>query len=72
MLNCSSYEALIRSTIYFEDREPMEDILVFVPARHTKHIRTSSLVKDGSPIPVGVPYAIEVQNDIPIIVQYSL
>ncbi|MNZ64233.1 Anabaena sensory rhodopsin transducer [compost metagenome] len=71
VLNCSSEEALIRITIYFEDREPMEDILVVVQGRRTKHIRTSSLMKNGAPIPIGVPYAIEVLSDIPIIVQYS-
>ncbi|MGO4544561.1 sensory rhodopsin transducer [Paenibacillus sp. 2TAB23] len=71
VLNCSSEEALIRFTIYFEDREPLEDILVVVQGRRTKHIRTSSLMKEGTPIPIGVPYAIEVLSDIPIIVQYS-
>ncbi|UJF36004.1 sensory rhodopsin transducer [Paenibacillus hexagrammi] len=71
VLNTSSDEALLRFTIFFEDREPMEDILHVVPARRTRHIRTSSLMKDGAPIPIGVPYAIEVQSDIPIIVQYS-
>ena len=71
VLNCSSEEALIRLTIFFEDREPMEDILVVVQGRRTKHIRTSSLMKEGAPIPIGVPYAIEVKSDIPIIVQYS-
>ncbi|WP_141506205.1 sensory rhodopsin transducer [Paenibacillus luteus] len=71
VLNCSSEDALIRFTIYFEDREPLEDILVVVKGRRTKHIRTSSLMKEGTPIPIGVPYAIEVHSDIPIIVQYS-
>lgn len=71
VLNCSSEEALINITIYFEDREPMEDILVVVQGRRTKHIRTSSLMKEGASIPIGVPYAIEVQSDIRIIVQYS-
>ncbi|WP_027092456.1 sensory rhodopsin transducer [Cohnella thermotolerans] len=71
VLNVSSEEALLNFTIYFEDREPLEDILVVVPARRTKHIRTSSLNKEGTPIPVGVPYAIEVRSDIPVIVQYS-
>ncbi|KRE49630.1 sensory rhodopsin transducer [Paenibacillus sp. Soil522] len=71
VLNCSSEEALIRFTIFFEDREPMEDIMVVVKGRRTKHIRTSSLMKEGAPIPIGVPYAIELLSDIPIIVQYS-
>jgi hypothetical protein len=71
VLNCSSEEALIRFTIFFEDRDPIEDILVVVPGRRTKHIRTSSLAKNDQVIPIGVPYAIEVLSDIPIIVQYS-
>jgi len=71
VLNTASEDALLRITIFFEDREPMEDIMVVVGARRTKHIRTSSLHKEGTPIPVGVPYAIEVVSDIPVIVQYS-
>ncbi len=71
VLNTASEDALLKITIFFEDREPLEDIMVVVGARRTKHIRTSSLNKEGAPIPVGVPYAIEVVSDIPIIVQYS-
>jgi len=71
VLNTSSEEALVKITVFFEDREPMEDMMVVVGARRTKHIRTSSLRKEGTPIPVGVPYAIEVESDIPILVQYS-
>lgn len=71
VLNCSSEEALLRITIFFEDRNPLENILTVIPGRRTKHIRTSSLAVNGASIPVGVPYAIEVLSDIPIIVQYS-
>ncbi|WP_199620750.1 sensory rhodopsin transducer [Paenibacillus alkalitolerans] len=71
VLNCSAEEANLSFTIYFEDRDPLEDIRVSVPGKRTKHVRTGSLKKDGVGIPPGVPYAIEVQSDIPIIVQYS-
>lgn len=71
VLNTSSQDAAVRFTIFFEDREPIEDIPFVVPARRTKHIRTSGLHKDGADIPAGVPYAIEVVCDIPVIVQYS-
>lgn len=71
VLNTSSEEALLRFTIFFEDRDPLEDILYVVPPRRTKHIRTASLQKNGTGIPAGVPYAIEVKSDIPVIVQYS-
>jgi hypothetical protein len=71
VLNVSMEDAKLRLTIYFEDQEPMEDIPVIVPARRTKHIRTNSISKEGALIPVSVPYAIEVQSDVPVIVQYS-
>lgn len=71
VLNTGSEDATVRFTIYFEDRDPIEDIPYIVPARRTKHIRTSGLTKDGEGIPKGVPYAIEVKSDIPVIVQYS-
>ena len=71
VLNCSTETAHIRFTIFFEDREPIEDIAAVVEGRRTKHIRTSSLSREGASIPVGVPYAIEVKSNIPVIVQYS-
>jgi hypothetical protein len=71
VLNCSAEEARLRITIFFEDREPLEDIAETVTGRRTKHIRTSSLAKDGAAIPAGVPYAIEVISDRPVFVQYS-
>ncbi|KIL41623.1 hypothetical protein SD70_05705 [Gordoniibacillus kamchatkensis] len=71
VLNTSGAAARLRFTIYFEDRDPLAGIEVAVPGRRTMHIRTSSLGRDGMSIPVGVPYAIEVESDIPVIVQYS-
>lgn len=71
VLNTSSEEAMVRFTIFFEDREPLEDIVQVVGARRTRHIRTAGLRKNGEGIPSGVPYAIEVRSDIPIVVQYS-
>jgi hypothetical protein len=71
VLNASSEEALLRFTIYFEDRDPIKDITYIVPGRRTKHTRTSSLARDGERIPAGVPYAIEVRSDVPVVVQYS-
>ncbi|PYI51827.1 sensory rhodopsin transducer [Paenibacillus flagellatus] len=71
VLNTGFEDAQLVFTIYFEDREPLESIGVIVPGRRTKHIRTSSLVKDGETITAGVPYAIEIESDVPVIVQYS-
>jgi hypothetical protein len=71
VLNSSSQQAELVFTIFFEDREPIDNIRYFIPPRRTKHIRTSTLEKDGERIPAGVPYAIEVRSDIPVVVQYS-
>ncbi|WP_438349183.1 sensory rhodopsin transducer [Paenibacillus sp. FA6] len=71
VLNSGNEAAELQITIYFEDREPLENITEIVEARRTKHIRTASLQSVGEHIPVGVPYAILVKSSIPIIVQYS-
>lgn len=71
VLNINPEDALLSVTVFFEDRDPMEGIKVYVAGKRTKHIRTSSLKKDGEAIPVGVPYAVEVTSDVPIIIQYS-
>jgi hypothetical protein len=71
VLNCYEEDAQLQITIYFEDRPPIEKIPFTVEGKRTNHIRTSSLQKDGVSIPTAVPYAIEVESEIPIIVQYS-
>lgn len=71
VLNCNTADANLMVTVYFEDRPPLENIPVVVKGKRTNHIRTSSLQKDSEYIPVGVPYALEVESDIAVIVQYS-
>ncbi|WP_338590733.1 sensory rhodopsin transducer [Paenibacillus sp. Y5S-9] len=71
VLNTSATDAELHITIYFEDREPLEGIVAEVPARRTKHIRTASLRSGEQTIPMGVPYAITVSSNIPVIIQYS-
>ncbi|NOU94024.1 hypothetical protein GC093_12455 [Paenibacillus sp. LMG 31456] len=71
LLNCYEEEASIVITVYFEDREPLEQIEARLEGRRTKHIRTSELQKDGERIPKGVPYAIEVVSSVPVILQYT-
>lgn len=71
VLNRGTEEVNVWITVFFEDRPPIERIEVKVEGRRTKHIRTSGLEKDGQKIPKGVPYAMEVESSLPIIVQYS-
>lgn len=72
VLNTGEGEAKIGLTIYFEDREPMEGFAAVCPARRTNHIRLDKIKNAaGEKIPSGVPYAIMVESDLPIIVQHS-
>ncbi|SFQ35236.1 sensory rhodopsin transducer [Salibacterium halotolerans] len=71
VLNMQETTANVSVTAYFEDREPLKDIKVQVQAERASHIRTASLEKDGRTIPENVPYAIAVESDVPVVVQYS-
>jgi hypothetical protein len=72
VLNLTDQDAVIQLTIYFEDREPMKDLLSFCKAQRTHHIRLDRITDQaGNIIPRGVPYAIQVDSDIPVIVQHT-
>ncbi|WP_438448694.1 sensory rhodopsin transducer [Gorillibacterium sp. sgz5001074] len=71
VLNTGMEDARLRVNVFFEDRDPIEGIEILLPARRTGHFRTDRLEKDGHKIPKGVPYALEVESNVPVIVQYS-
>lgn len=72
VLNPGKEDAHITLTLYFEDREPMRGFHAVCKAERTNHVRLDK-IKDakGNGVPQGVPYAIMVESDQPIIVQYS-
>jgi len=72
VLNAGDVDANISITLYYSDREPIEDLKAICPARRTNHVRMDQM-KDhnGDPLPTGVPYAALVTSDTPIVVQYS-
>ncbi len=73
VLNTSREDAHLRVTVYFEDREPIRDVEVVVPAERTRHIRTDMPeALGGASLPRGVPYAVRVESDVPVVVQHSL
>ncbi|MBZ4644554.1 MAG: hypothetical protein PWR27_1112 [Petroclostridium sp.] len=72
VLNTGEKDAHINITVYFEDREPMERFTAVCGAKRTNHIRLDKIEDaDGQKIPVGVPYALKVESDQPIVVQHS-
>lgn len=72
VLNPGDTDATVRLTIYFEDRAPLRDLINHIPAERTLHIRLDKAEHTGGQaLPTGVPYAIKVESDVPIIVQHS-
>ncbi|WP_018924507.1 sensory rhodopsin transducer [Salsuginibacillus kocurii] len=70
-LNLTDKKATLTITAYFEDRDPLTNIQVDVGGKRTNHIQTNTLKNENGSIPAGVPYALEVESDVPIFVQYS-
>ena len=72
LLNVSEREAHVTLTIYFEQRDPLRDIRLTLGAERTWHVRLDRPAElGGVEIPTGVPYALRVESDVPIIVQHS-
>ncbi|NLM09299.1 MAG: hypothetical protein GX213_00635 [Clostridiaceae bacterium] len=72
VLNPNKKDANISITLYFEDREKMSGFNAFCGAERTNHIRMDQLKdKEGNGVPIDVPYAMMVESDVEIIVQYS-
>jgi hypothetical protein len=72
VLNVGEENADIRLTFFFEDREPMDRFYAACGSRRTHHIRLDRLKDaDGNPVPAGVPYAIQLDSSVPVIVQHS-
>lgn len=72
VLNVGNEDANIDITLYFEDRDPMTGFKAVCMAQRTNHIRMDKIVSEsGEKVPRGVPYAMMVVSDVPIVVQYS-
>jgi len=72
VLNTSDTDADIKLTLFFEDREKQDDFVSFCGAGKTHHIRLDKIrSKKGEPIPKDVPYAVLIESNIEIVVQYS-
>ncbi len=72
VINTSDEDAEIKLTLFFEDRDPRTDFSSRCPAMRTHHIRMDKLRNDkGEMIPRDTPYAVLVESNTPIVVQYS-
>ncbi len=72
VLNLNDRTAHIQLTVYFEDADPLTGFTAECTPNRTHHIRLDWLrTPDGRAIPHGVPYAVRVQSDVPIVAQHS-
>lgn len=71
ILNTNDEDANVLISIYFEDREPVENISYTVPAKRIRCFKTHEKEVLGFEIGVGVQYSMEIKSDIGVIVQYG-
>jgi hypothetical protein len=72
VLNTGKKDANISITLYFEDRDCMTGFKAVCKAERTNHIRMDKIVSEkGESVPMDVPYAMMVESDTEIVVQYS-
>ena len=72
VLNTGNTDAEINITLYFENKDPIEGFKAICPARRTNHIRMDKIISEnGEKVPRGVPYAMLVRSNTPVVVQYS-
>ena len=72
ILNTNDTHAMIEMTLYFEDREKLGGYSVTIPPERTLHIRLDKLLnRDGLPIPQDTPYAMTIDCEQSITVQYT-
>jgi hypothetical protein len=72
ILNTGAAAANVEMTLYFEDRDKLTGYGVVIPPERTLHVRLDKLVnKDGIPIPQDTPYAMVVECEQSLTVQYT-
>ena len=72
ILNTSLRTAHVRVSFYFEDRAPKKDVLIQVGAERTRHVRFDQPEQlSGYRVPAGIPYALRIESNVPIVVQHS-
>lgn len=72
ILNTNDCDAHVLISVYFEDKDPVENIPYVIPAKRIRCFKTDdSEVLGGLSIGVGVQYSMEIKSDVGVIVQYG-
>lgn len=72
ILNCNPQPANVKIDIYFEDKEPVENIPLVVPAKRIFAFRSTDRdVLGGTELKVNEQYSLRITSDVEIVVQYG-
>ncbi len=72
ILNTNNQDAHVKISVYFEDRDPVENIPYIVPAKRIRCFKTDDKeALGGLEIGVGVQYSLSIKSDVGVIVQYG-
>ena len=72
ILNTNDTDAHLLISVYFEDRDPVENIPMTVPAKRVRTFKTNeSEALGGLVLDVGVQYSMAIKSDIGVHVQYG-
>ncbi|MER3482160.1 MAG: hypothetical protein C4332_02320 [Meiothermus sp.] len=72
MVNASDTHATVLLDLFFEDREPVLDIEIRLPARRSLHLRMDKPeMLGGYELPRETPYSARIRSNVPIVAQYS-
>lgn len=72
ILNTNEEDAHVRISVYFEDRDPVENIPFLVPAKRIRCFQThDAKALGGLELGVGVQYSMSLESDVGVIVQYG-
>lgn len=72
ILNTNEQDAHVSISIYFEDKDPVENISMLIPAKRIRAFRSSdSDLLGGCCLRVGEQYSMSFRSDIGVIVQYG-
>lgn len=70
LLNTNLQETEVKITIYYDDEDPVGPYTCKVAGQRVRKIRINDLM-DPLPIFLDRPYAITIQSDLPLVVQFS-
>ena len=72
ILNPNVEDAHVLISVYFEDRDPVEDIPYLVPAKRIRCFKSHEKeALGGLEIGVGVQYSMQIKSDVGVVVQYG-